>query len=198
MSPRSEKQFEAIRQKSRKAILKAALRLFASKGYSATTIDDIARRVGISKGLIYNYFPTKEKILESLIDQFAEKVILPQAVTGIAPDPTGYLESLIRAWFREIKSNADLIKLGAQIHTDISLKGLMRKKEVEYQERYTSFFIDIFRRKGSPDPEADAYLLGSIFDGVGLNYHAMRRMYPLARIEDHLIRHYCAPTERDR
>src|ERR1700691_1391867 len=61
--PRRPEQFEEIREKSREKILSAALELFGNKGYDATSIDSIAKKAGISKGLIYNYFESKKSIL---------------------------------------------------------------------------------------------------------------------------------------
>jgi AcrR family transcriptional regulator len=193
MSPRSKEDFEALRAKSRGAILMAALRLFSQKGYKTTTTDAIARKAGISKGLIYNYFPSKEKILEALIDEFIERVIpaLPSP-SGWKP-PSRYLESLIRGWFSEIRNNPDLIKLGVQFHADDSLRKLIKGKEAEIEAKYLAGFLDVFRRLGSDDPEVETLIFGAILDGVGLNYAAAPDTFPLDRVERHLLHHYCGP-----
>ena len=70
MSPRTAKQYEGIR-KERQELLKAtALRLFSANGYQATSISTIAKEAGISKGLMYNYFESKEELLVSLFDDY--------------------------------------------------------------------------------------------------------------------------------
>jgi AcrR family transcriptional regulator len=51
------------RTRRRAEILRAALRAFRDKGYHATTLDDIARRLGVRKTALYHYFPDKEAIL---------------------------------------------------------------------------------------------------------------------------------------
>ncbi len=51
------------RRRRRAEILHAALRAYREKGYHATTLDDIAERVGIRKTALYHYFPDKESIL---------------------------------------------------------------------------------------------------------------------------------------
>ena len=58
---------------SRKAILNASLKLFAKKGFSATTADEIARKAKVSKGLIFSHFSSKEDILFSMIDENIER-----------------------------------------------------------------------------------------------------------------------------
>ena len=56
-------------------VLDAALDLFIEKGFSATRVEDIAKRAGLSKGAVYLYFPSKEKILEGLV----RRAIIPIA-----------------------------------------------------------------------------------------------------------------------
>ena len=50
------------KEKTRKAILRAALELFAKKGFYATTTKVVARKAGIAEGTLFNYFPTKEDL----------------------------------------------------------------------------------------------------------------------------------------
>ena len=68
MSPRTAIQNEQIREKSREKIVLAAMELFSKQSFHRTSVADIARTAGISKGLIYNYFETKEDILRGIID----------------------------------------------------------------------------------------------------------------------------------
>ncbi len=58
---------EQQKEKRRQEILKAGLDLFIRKGYSATKIKDIADQVGMSVGLLFHYFETKEKLYEELV-----------------------------------------------------------------------------------------------------------------------------------
>ncbi|MGH2786137.1 MAG: TetR/AcrR family transcriptional regulator [Actinomycetota bacterium] len=51
------------RAASREAILEATLEIFRERGYEGTTIPAIAERLGVSQGTLYNYFPSKEKLL---------------------------------------------------------------------------------------------------------------------------------------
>lgn len=53
----------------REEILRISLRLFSNKGYHATSIRDIARAAGITEGLIYHYFESKEDLLKSIVDR---------------------------------------------------------------------------------------------------------------------------------
>jgi AcrR family transcriptional regulator len=57
----------AAKDSTRKRILKVAQRHFARHGFEATTTRDIARDAQIAAGTLFNYFPTKEAIVESLV-----------------------------------------------------------------------------------------------------------------------------------
>jgi len=65
--PRTEKQFEEIREFRKAMIMDVALELFANEGYYPTSISKIASKAGISKGLMYNYFKSKEVLITVMI-----------------------------------------------------------------------------------------------------------------------------------
>jgi AcrR family transcriptional regulator len=56
------------RELRRAHILRGALRAFARTGFAATTIDDVAREAGVSKGAPYIYFPSKEALFRALYE----------------------------------------------------------------------------------------------------------------------------------
>jgi AcrR family transcriptional regulator len=53
-------------------ILDAALKAFVHRGFSATRMEEIASGAGVTAGTIYRYFPSKEALVESLVDRHAE------------------------------------------------------------------------------------------------------------------------------
>ena len=57
----------------RQEILDTAMRLFYEKGYEKTSITDIAREMGVAQGLCYRYFPSKEAIFDTALDQYAQQ-----------------------------------------------------------------------------------------------------------------------------
>ncbi len=67
MPPRTQEQFEEMRDERKTLIMNVALELFAKEGYHKTTINNIARHAGMSKGLMYNYFTGKESLLFEII-----------------------------------------------------------------------------------------------------------------------------------
>ncbi len=65
------------KEKRKQDILYAALELFVSKGYAATKITDIAKRVNMSVGLLFHYFESKEKLYEELVRMGLEGTAYP-------------------------------------------------------------------------------------------------------------------------
>jgi AcrR family transcriptional regulator len=63
-------QREEKSERSRRAVLDAALHLFAHKGYGATTMREIAERAAVSTGNVYHHFPDKEAIFRELVDEY--------------------------------------------------------------------------------------------------------------------------------
>lgn len=74
MSPRTPKQFQEIREEKKTLIMDVALEHFANEGYFKTTINHIAKHAGISKGLMYNYFESKESLLSEIIARSVSEV----------------------------------------------------------------------------------------------------------------------------
>jgi AcrR family transcriptional regulator len=64
----------------RTEILDAAQRLFMSRGYDATTVNDLISDVGISKGAFYHHFSSKDDVLRALVWRVAE-----QGLTAVLP-----------------------------------------------------------------------------------------------------------------
>jgi AcrR family transcriptional regulator len=62
--------------KTKDKILKVALKLFATKGYKATTVRDIAGVMGVKQSALYNHFKNKDEILETLISNLTSSAIV--------------------------------------------------------------------------------------------------------------------------
>jgi AcrR family transcriptional regulator len=72
MSPRGKQLNEQMRTDAIAKITQAALEVFASYGYYGSTMEKIMKASGLSKGLLYHYFPSKEKVFFHLVDTALE------------------------------------------------------------------------------------------------------------------------------
>lgn len=71
--PRISKEPEVRKQE----IMDTAMRLFAQKGYDATSMADIAREMGVVPGLCYRYFPSKHALFQAAVAQYAQESCQP-------------------------------------------------------------------------------------------------------------------------
>lgn len=89
---------ERRKEKTRKVLLAVALELFQEKGIYWTKIEDITERADIGKGTFYQYFQTKEELLEVLLHQGLNQLLsrIQEAVRddGLGPD---LLDRIIQA-----------------------------------------------------------------------------------------------------
>lgn len=72
--PRSKAQFEALRTATRDKIHSAAIRLFMQKGFGASSVQDIASSAGISAGLLYRHYKSKEDLFSALVAQATDSM----------------------------------------------------------------------------------------------------------------------------
>ena len=68
------------KQTSREKILQSAVQLFLGDGYEATSVNDICKHAGVSKGSFYHYFETKQVLFLSLMENWSSRVM--QSVLG--------------------------------------------------------------------------------------------------------------------
>lgn len=100
----------------REAIIEAALRVFAAKGYASTPVTEVAERAGISQAYVFKLFPTKEALFLAAIDRCTERieetmVAAAERVKGQSPEVV--LDAVGDAYARLI-ADKDLLML--QMH----------------------------------------------------------------------------------
>lgn len=67
---RNQIQNEEIKQKTKEKIKSGSLLYFAKYGYAGAKVSDLAQNLGISQGLLYRYFPSKEALFSDIIDHW--------------------------------------------------------------------------------------------------------------------------------
>lgn len=89
------------RETTRGAILAAANALFAGRGFSATSVDDIARAAGVAKGAVYHHFPSKEAVFEAVFEAASHSLVGPVIAAAMtAPDELDSILVGTEAYFR--------------------------------------------------------------------------------------------------
>jgi AcrR family transcriptional regulator len=97
------------KEKRRGEILAVGLDLFVRKGYAATKTQDISQAAGMSEGLLFHYFETKEKLYEELIKIGISR---PQTVlSSIKGEPLEFFQTTAKEIFRYVTINPFIAKM---------------------------------------------------------------------------------------
>lgn len=191
MSPRSKKQFEAMRHQSMENIANAALRLFGERGYHSSSIAQIARAAGVSKGLLYNYFESKEALLHFIILHAVEvgEDLLERSLSE-NDSPQSRLRAFTEGTLALLQKDPVFWRLltALAFQQDI-LKGIMPQL-MEKQGVAMAKIIAVFEQLGLPNPEEEAMYYSAVMDGIALQFVQMPEGYPLERMKTMVLKRY--------
>jgi AcrR family transcriptional regulator len=85
-----------LTERRRREIIATAVRLFAERGYEATSLDDIARELGYTKGLVYHYFRNKAEIVHfAVVDGIKPMLAQHEAIIASALPPDEKLRRVV-------------------------------------------------------------------------------------------------------
>ncbi len=192
MSPRTEKQLAAHRKAKREQIVSEALYLFATRGYFNTSISDIAKKVKMSKGLLYSYFENKEQLLNAAID-FALKEATELNLTEEQLkelDPKEIIREVIEGFFKVLEEKKELWSLIVSLAIHVGSIPSVHKTISKVYEDFTLQLQELFISMGHHDPENEALKLGALIDGIGIQYMVFGESYPLKKIKENIISGY--------
>jgi len=109
--PRTKKQFEEMRNLTREKIQTVALQLFAKKGLSATNVQEIADTAGISIGLLYKHYRTKEDLFYELVEIAFNGLKELNMRLCADESPKVILEQIIDEIYEDLENNEDFTNL---------------------------------------------------------------------------------------
>jgi len=196
MAPRSDEQFEQIRQQSRKNIQETALELFARQGYHSTTISQIAKAAGVSKGLMYNYFASKDDLLQKLVEEEVEAGVfaLELAQQSFLP-PYQQLELIVEETIRAVQTDVRHWKLLTTLSMQEEVMQQVKELLPQKMKESMALMIELFAKMGVPNPETEAWFFGATLDGLFLHYLTAQGtdiVYPLESMKQKLLSRYVA------
>ena len=159
---------------SRQEILRTAARLFQQRGYDATSMNDVAAALKLSKGGLYHHFQSKDEILFEIMDHAMEitqeRVLNP---VRLIDDPDERLRALIRLHIEVVLSPRDR-EITVMLHENHPLPPALRKRINTRKKEYIHFVEGLIaevqgkrnrtrQTKGVVSPRAAAFaLLGMI------------------------------------
>jgi AcrR family transcriptional regulator len=179
------------------AIKRAALELFSKRGFHAASIADIARRARVAKGLIYNYFPSKDELLVAIIRDRLRAVTSSAAAApepATESPPTRLRNQVERATARALNER-DLYRVyfGLLLQPDMApviarVEATLGDELRAETERVTALFNEVSDR-----PELDATLFQMALNGLAFallvrpELADRPELFPLAALQERLV-----------
>lgn len=170
MSPRNLQASAEMRRASRAKLLDGALHAFGERGFASTSMADIARRCGVSKGLAYHYFDSKEALLEAALRAHLETLL---GLTGRAAEeahPRERLAALVDGLIGYVQQEPPAFRLYLSLILQAPA-GVMEASLEKLREPLESYLDEIHRLfvdLGASDPDTDAALFRSALLGICL------------------------------
>ncbi len=177
------------REQSINLIVETSLALFSEQGYEATSIRAIAQKAGISLGLLYNYFKSKEELLEEIckrgsadIAAFLESVSPEwQAMSGV--------ERHIRQTIKILKEKRNFWKLIYGIRMQSAVAQKLTQEMSKHIASVENKIMQNLIEASVPFPELEAKLLFATIDGMA-NHYLLHHDYPIDDVASLLIMKY--------
>ncbi len=161
------------RQEPRQEILRTAARLFQQRGYDATSMNDVAAALKLSKGGLYHHFQSKDEILFHIMSHAME--ITEERVINVVRRVDGAeerLRTLIRLHIQVVLSPEDR-EITVMLHENHPLPPALRRKINGRKKDYLVFvenlIADVQRKRNSPSsvtPRAAAFALVGMINWI--------------------------------
>lgn len=180
-SENDKKQDRYTRRKEE--ILTAARRVFASKGFRRTKVQDVSEFLGVGKGTLYRYFRSKKELFLSVFKAGTEDLmaVMHKHIKQIS-DPAERVKNAPRVYFQFFDNNRELIEIMMQVRSEF--KEEYRKMHLEMYEIYSANIERMLRegiRRGiyreDIDIDKTAEVIGSIMPGILQGFY-LRQLAP--------------------
>lgn len=177
--------FANIEDKKRKRIMKTAISQFAKSGYSASSINHIAKEAGISIGSMYSYFETKEDLFLQVIDM-GNTILLRvlDEIKSVEGDIFNILKELLKISIKYSKTHKELVQIYLSASTEelsFLSKRLTNRLESDFVKFYISL-IDTAKEKNEIRKDIDTRIAAFYIDNLvvmlqlsfSTSYHSIR------------------------
>ena len=105
----SAKDRPAFLEERRTAILEAALRVWAKRGFDGTSVAEVAREAGLTKGTLYLYFPSKRSLLEEALRRYSLRPDVEAGLARLRGQPLGdVVRGLVALTWRGLAARREL------------------------------------------------------------------------------------------
>lgn len=190
MSPKTSSQYEEIREKRQQQIMTVALKLFADDGFANTSISKIAAKAKISKGLMYNYFKSKDDLLQAIFVKGFEEMM-----AFFDPNNDGVLTReefiyFINETFKLMDEKRDFYKLYFALVMQPTVWKTFQFSMNDIIGPLLQMMEAYYKQKGVKNPALEAIMMGALMDGIGFNFVYNPSLFPLEELKEMIIERF--------
>jgi AcrR family transcriptional regulator len=148
------------------SLLDVAVAAFNERGYDATSMDELATRLGVTKSAIYHHVPSKGELLRLALDRALDALFAvteePAATTGPAIDR---LEHVVRGSVRVLTAQLPFVTLLLRVrgNTDVERTALQRRREFD---RIVTELVRAAEEEGDVRPDVDPAVTSRLLFGT--------------------------------
>lgn len=192
--PRSPEANDRIRRATTVQILETALQLFCEKGYYATAITEIAKQAGISKGLLYHYFESKEEVLGALVDRRIGEILVVMNEAKAKSKPAAQICHVAEGAFADVRKQPAVFQFYLNLFSQPNLDPQVAKQSQKLREEQARQFqvqTRMFEQLGVAHPQERSLYFSATLQGVMLMFSTYPQSFPLNAIEAQVIAEFC-------
>jgi AcrR family transcriptional regulator len=190
MLAKSEKQNHEARQKSRKKICSAALELFARDGYRSTSMDKVAQKAGVSKGLLYNYFSSKEQLLSASVFEEMDQLMAEMFTPLLSLPCKQQLRAMIELSLTPEKwpIQMEYFSYLSTLMFSPDVPAGFKEQLVQMGQGMVTQIAHLLEQCGYKEPQINGYLLGAQIDGIQMHYMMLGSDYPIKTMRERILK----------
>lgn len=151
----------ALGTATRERLYRKAQQLFRRRGYSETTLRQIARAAKVSPGLLYRYFPSKRAVVLALYDELSARFAATSDQLPQGPWRTRALAAL-RSSLQVLGAERDTLSALVPVLVGDPAEGLFAPATAFSRERVQEVFVEAVRGATDAPKDADARALGRV------------------------------------
>lgn len=144
----------------KETILNTALELFAKEGFNATSTSKVAKKAGVSEGLVFKHFTNKAGLLDAILKEGEKQFKLIYADVVMESDPLKRIKKLINLPFQISEEDFEFWKLQYKLKWEIGYDSTEKMKPL------ADSVTNAFEQLGYTSPSLEAELLLQTMDGV--------------------------------
>jgi AcrR family transcriptional regulator len=175
-------------------LLQKALELFSRNGYQGTSTNLLARECGVSEGLIFRHFGSKEGLLKAVLEIGVQDI--RSSLEPLRKKDKGLKDLIeyLHHFERLLVNNQEYWRMVSQLRFQQEIQQVTQQLMGSANQLILSSFGEIFQALGTSDKDQKSLLLFATLDGIALHFALFGKEYPIheiiAELEKQLLTQY--------